>query len=127
MPVPGHPAGYRDRHGNSHLPFEVALILARAFAAAEPRTVLDHIEVLERDAAVEAREPGKRYLLAVLEESRASWALVRQWAGHDVAVAMRESRIADLEQLLTRTMWELRRPNADVERIARRIEGALGR
>lgn len=56
---------------------------------------------------------------------RARWALVRQWAGHDTAIAAREERIASLEELLTHAMWDLRRPNPDLERIAARIERAL--
>jgi len=122
---PTHHAGYVDRHGEHHLPFECAISLARAFAAAEPRTVLDFVDGEERAAAVDAREPGHAYMTSLLAECRASWALVRQWAGHDAAVAAREERILELERLLTQTMWDLRRPGVDSERVAARIDRAL--
>jgi hypothetical protein len=123
--VPTHPAGYRDRHGQERLPWTCALELAESFARAEPSTVLDPIESEEREMALRVREPAGSHLLPLLTEYRAAWAIVRQWAGHDAAVALREKRIAELETLLTQTMWDLRRPAADHERIARRIELAL--
>ena len=122
---PTHHTGYKDRHGQHYLPFECALSLAQAFAAAEPRTVLDHVDIQERDAALKAREPGGSYMSGLLSEWRASWALVRQWASHDVAVAAREERILELERLLTQTMWDLRRPGADPQKVANRIDRAL--
>jgi hypothetical protein len=123
--VPAHPAGYRDRHGQERLPWTCALELAEAFARSEPSTVLDPIEAEEREMALRVREPAGSYLLPLLTEYRAAWAIVRQWASHDAAIALREKRIAELETLLTQTMWDLRRPVADYEHIARRIELAL--
>lgn len=122
---PTHHAGYKDRKGQHFLPFECALALAQAFAAAEPTTVLDYIDGLERKYAQEARQPGGSYMGGLLSEWRAQWALVRQWASHDAAVAAREERILELERLLTQTMWDLRRPGVDPERVASRIDRAL--
>ncbi len=123
--VPSHPAGYRDRHGRSYLPFSCALELAHAFAAAEPQTVLDAIDAEERELAAQVREPGYTHLSSLLTDYRARWAIVRQWAGHDAAVAAREGRITELEQLLNQVMWELRRDGVDPERVANRIGRAL--
>lgn len=123
---PTHPAGYEDREGTHHLPFSSALALAQAFAAAEPQTVLDSVDAEERRWSLKLRQPGNDHLNSLLADWRASWALVRQWAGHDAAVAAREARIKDLEGLLNQTMWDLRQPQVDPERIANRIGRALG-
>lgn len=122
---PSHPAGYKDRHGRERLPFSCALMLAEAFAAAEPRTVLDGVDADERELRLQLREPGSTHLSQLLSEYRAAWALVRQWAGHDVAVAAREERITELERFLVQVQWDLRRPSVDPERVAARIERAL--
>ncbi len=123
--VPSHPAGYRDRHGTHYLPFSCGLSLAQAFAATEPQTVLDAVDADERQWSMKLREPGNHHLNSLLIDWRARWALIRQWAGHDAAVAAREERIRTLEELLRRTMWDLRQPNAEAERIANRIDRAL--
>ena len=39
-------------------------------------------------------------MVGLLNEYRASWALIRQWAGHDAAVAEREATIQKLERLV---------------------------
>jgi len=39
-PADLHPLAYRDRHGCVKLPLEATVELARAFAAAEPTTVI---------------------------------------------------------------------------------------
>ena len=41
------------------------------------------------------KEPGGSYLLSLVNRWRASWALVRQWAGLDAAIAAREVQIKD--------------------------------
>lgn len=122
---PDHPVGYQDRHGRYHLPWDCALALAEAFARNEPSTVLDPIDAQEQEWATEASEPGQHYLIDLLTEYRSVWAIIRQWAGHDAAVAAREARIRDLERLLTSVMWDLRRPDPDCEQIAARIHRAL--
>jgi hypothetical protein len=43
-PADLHPLAYRDRHGNVHLPLEATVELARAFAAAEPTTVIGYLD-----------------------------------------------------------------------------------
>jgi hypothetical protein len=123
--VPESPYGYVDSAGLGHLPFDAAIQLAEAFATAEPSTVLPAIEVEERRMRQELREPGRGYLAPLAARYRAAWALIRQWASYDAAIADRDRTIEDLTQLLHRTMWELRRPDVDTERLATRIERAL--
>ena len=43
----------------------------------------------------------------------------------DAALAARDAQIKDLQDLINRTMWELRRPDVNPERIADRLERAL--
>jgi hypothetical protein len=93
-------AGYTDRTGRVHWPFSAALELARKFCAAEPATVLKGIEATERQWSMESSRPGKEYLIALLNESRASWAIIRQWTGLDPAIAEREAQIQRLERLV---------------------------
>ena len=113
--IPDHVVGYRDRHGRHHLPWDCAIALAAAFACNEPSTVLDPIDAKEHEWSTEARRPGGHYLIDLLTEYRAVWAIVRQWAGHDAAIAAREERIRDLEQLVTSVMWDLRRTDPDCD------------
>ncbi len=122
---PEHPLGYCDRSGQSHLPFDVVLELARAFAAAEPNTVLSTIDAMERRYMTEMRTPGESHLVPLVNRWRAAWALARQWAGHDAAIAARESEIEDLRRLVERTIWDLRRPGVEPERVALKLERAI--
>ncbi len=84
---------FTDRHGQRHLPFDSALEIAKAFAAAEPATVLLHIDTRESATAVEAQDPAKRYLVGLLEEWRAGWALIRQWTTVDGLLAEKDAEI----------------------------------
>lgn len=52
-----------------------------AFAAAEPRTVIDHLDLKQRRWEMEMKEPGRAYLGSLVNQWRAGWALARQWAG----------------------------------------------
>ena len=82
-----NPAAYQDRHGTFHLPFADALVIAKAFSAAEPSTVLVGVEATEQKWSHEARQPGSDYMVSLLNEYRAAWAIIRQWAGYDAAIA----------------------------------------
>ncbi|NWF73356.1 MAG: hypothetical protein HXY51_10005 [Nitrospirae bacterium] len=119
--------GFIDRFGTVHLPFDVALHLAKLFSAAEPTTVLVNIESTERKWTQEASQPGGEYLVSLLNEYRASWALIRQWAGLDAAVAERESRIQQLERLVWDAIYALQKAGLDDEsaRLRRAIKRNL--
>lgn len=115
---------YVDRHGVLHLPFDEALELGRKFCAADPAAVLVRIDSTELKWSTEAVNPGGDYLVGLLNESRAAWALIRQWAGHDVAVAQREARIERLERLVWDAIYALQKAGLDDEsaRLRRAIE-----
>jgi hypothetical protein len=106
---------YHDRHGTIRLPFVDALTIAKAICAAEPSTVLVGVEATERRWDQEARQPGNDYLVGLLNEYRASWAIIRQWAGHDAAIAQREARIGQLERLVLDAIYALQKAGLDRE------------
>jgi hypothetical protein len=119
------PFAYTDRQGKLHLPFDDALELGRKFCAAEPATVLAGVEATERKWAQEARQPGEEYMVSLLNEYRAAWALIRQWAGYDAAVAEREKQIQRLERLVWDAVYALQKAHLDSE--AARLRRALER
>jgi hypothetical protein len=123
--VDSGPPSYVDRDGLQHLSFSQALDLAKAFAAAEPTTVLARVQVDQRQLETEAREPGRAYLMSLLEGRRAEWAIIRQWAGTDQQLAELTAEIDRLRTLITRSIWSLRDPTADPESVARSLERAL--
>ena len=69
--------------------------------------------------------PGEDYMTDLLNEYRAAWALLRQWAGHDAAVAAREAQIKDLERLVWDAVYALQKAGLDSE--AARLRRALER
>jgi len=109
------PYSYIDRQGTLHLPFDEALELARKFCAAEPSAVLVKVEAIEREWAQKARTPGDEYIIPLLNEGRASWALIRQWTGHDPAIAAREAQIQTLERLVWDAIYALQKAGLDSE------------
>jgi len=114
---------YVDRGGQLHMAFDEALELARAFCAKEPSTVLVGIEATEQKWSQEATRPGDSYMVELLNDCRAAWALIRQWAGHDAAVAAREERIKRLERLVWDAVYALQKVGLDSE--AGRLRRAL--
>jgi hypothetical protein len=124
--VPGSQStvAYKDRQGALHVPFDEALELARKFSAAEPESVLAKVEATEREWAEEARRPGEEYLVGLLNEFRAAWALVRQWAGLDAAISQRENQIKKLERLVWDAIYALQKAGLDSEsaRLRRALE-----
>jgi hypothetical protein len=119
------PATYEDRFGILHLGVDEALALAKAFCVKEPATVLVNIDVQENKWEREAREEGRDHLLGFLNEYRAAWALVRQWTGHDAAVANWRHRVTRLERLVWDAVYALQRAGQDAE--AEKLRRALQR
>jgi len=119
------PLSYVDRDGKIRIAFEEAFEIARAFCAVEPSTVLSQIELAEREWSQEIHQPGKESIGSLLNEYRASWALVRQWAGMDKAVAERESQVQRLERLVWDAIYALQQAGLDTE--ASRLRRALRR
>ena len=62
---------------------------------------------------------------SLLNDTRASWARIRQWAGLDAAVAEREKRIQRLERLVRDAIYALQKARVESEaaRLRRVIEG----
>ncbi len=122
-PEVNSPAAYLDRHGTLHLPFDEALELGRKFCTAEPSTVLIGVESTGRDWERKARQ-GEDYIVKLLNEYRASWAILRQWAGYDAAVAQREAEIQRLERLVWDAIYVLQKAGLDREasKLRRAIE-----
>ncbi len=118
------PPAYLDSRGLVRFPFEVAMMVAKGFAAAEPSTALLHVDTEERQRTLEVRQESSAFLLALLERDRAGWALVRQWAGFDQAIAEREKEISRLQKILNESVWELRSSGHDDH--AANIERKLG-
>lgn len=118
------PYSYVDRHGTPHHAFDEAFELAKAFCATEPATVLAGVEATERKWSLEYRQPGEEHMVSLLNDYRASWALIRQWAGHDAAVAQREAEIQRLERLVWDAVYALQKAGLDAEagRLRRAIE-----
>ena len=109
---------YTDRFGIRHYPWNISLGLAKAFAVAEPNTVLLHIEVDERKWEIETREAGGSHILPMLEHYRASWAIIREWTGINADHARLEVEIKRLRQLIDRVIWMLRTGNPHSEHVA---------
>jgi hypothetical protein len=113
---------YIDRHGTVHIPYSEALELAKAFCASEPGTILLNIESTEREWVREAQQ-GDKHLLLLLNEYRASWAIIRQWTGYDAALAQKEAQIQRLERLVFDAIYALQK--AGLDDAANRLRRAL--
>lgn len=52
------------------------------------------------------------------------WALIRQWAGRDAAIAQREARIEQLERLVWDAIYALQKAGLDreVDRLRRAVQ-----
>ncbi|MEO8682045.1 MAG: hypothetical protein ABI665_23565 [Vicinamibacterales bacterium] len=117
------PAAYTDRAGETNLPFGAAVVIAKAFCAAEPATVLLSIESTERKWTHDVGR-GEDTLVPLLNEYRAAWAIIRQWTGHDPAIAQRELEIQKLERLVWDAIYALQKAGLESEsaRLRRAIQ-----
>jgi hypothetical protein len=63
-------------------------------------------------------------MIELLNKYRASWALLRQWAGYDAAVAQREEEIKKLERLVWDAIYALQKAglNSEAARLRRAVE-----
>jgi len=90
----------------------------------EPAPVLVAIEATKRNWSMDVARPSKEYLIPLLNQYRASWAIMRQWCGSDAAVAERDKRIELLERLVWDAIYALQKAGLDNEaaRLRRTIE-----
>jgi hypothetical protein len=107
------------------LAYNTGASIKRSRARVKDPSVLVGVETTESDWARQARRPGEEYIVPLLNEYRASWALIRQWAGHDAAVAQREAEIQRLERLVWDAVYALQRAGLDKE--AAKLRGAIER
>lgn len=120
-----NPPAFVDRQGTAHLPFETALDLARAFARAESRAVLMQVDTEQQKYEREASEIGNSHLVPLVNRWRAGWALCRQWAGFDEALAQRDAQIDHLNRIIEDVRYELRKAGQD--ELATRLDRKLGK
>lgn len=121
-PAEKTPLQYVDRAGKVHLPFTDALTLAMAFCAAEPETVRTGIDATERKRAREASSTGDDWARLLLNQHRAAWALIRQWAALGPTDALR-SEIERLQRLVLDAVYALQR--AGLDQVANQLRQAL--
>jgi len=112
-----------DRQGVLHMPFDQAYQLGKRFCIAEPSTILTEVEATERKWSSEASRPGEDYIIPLLNSYRASWALIRQWAGSDAVVAARDGQIRVFEHLVWDAVYALQK--AGLDREASKLRRAL--
>jgi hypothetical protein len=122
-PADLHPLAYRDRLGNVHLPLEATVSLARAFAAAEPQTVVEYIDDREEEMRLRGNAPGERWWHDYLREHLPGFAIARQWAGLEQEAEMLREEISRLRILVARAASDLRAAGQD--RKARQLDRAL--
>lgn len=122
-PADLHPFAYRDRHANIHLPLDAVVALARAFAAAEPQTVIGYLTDREEELRLKGNLPGERWYHEYLRELSPGFALARQWAGLEQESEMLRKEIARLRGLLSGAAYDLK--SAGQERKASRLLRAL--
>lgn len=85
----------------------------------QPATVLVGIEATEREWSTKASRPGEEYIIPLLNQYRASWAIIRQWTGHDPAIAAREAYIERLQKLVWDAIYALQKAGLDDGEAAR--------
>ncbi len=94
------------------------------FCAAEPAAVLTGVESTEQKWSQDIQR-GDDHLVSLLNEYRASFAIIRQWTGHAPAIAAREERTRQLERLVWDAIYALQKRGLDDE--AKRLRRAIER
>jgi hypothetical protein len=122
-PAELHHLGYRDRYGDVNLPLDAMVAVAKAFAAAEPQTVVEFLDDRDEEFRIKGRQPGERWYHEYLRELSPEHALARQWAGLQQEGEMLRKEIARLRSLVSRAAYDLK--DAGAERRARSLLRAL--
>lgn len=123
-PVALHPLAYRDRHGQVHMPLDAAVAVAKAFAAAEPETVVRYLDDEEEELRIKGAT-GERWYHQYLRELSPGYALARQWAGLEQEAEMLRKEIARLRTLLCTAAYDLKAAGQERKsgRLLRALEG----
>jgi hypothetical protein len=122
-PIDLHLLAYRDRDGYVHLPLDAMVGLAKAFAAAEPQTVVGYLDDEEEELRLKGNQPGERWYHQYLRELSPGFALARQWAGLEQEAELLRKEIARLRTLVSGAAYDLK--SAGQERKANRLLRAL--
>lgn len=118
-----HALAYTDRLGYVHLPLEATVAVARAFAAAEPQTVVGYLDDQEEELRLRGNQPGERWWHEYLRERSPGFALARQWAGLEQEAEMLRKEIGRLRTLVSSAAYDLK--GAGQERKGQRLLRAL--
>ena len=110
-----HHLGFRDRHGEVHVPLEAGAIPARAFAAAEPTTVLMYVHDREEELRIRGNAPGQRYVHNVLRIYLPGFACARQWARAKQEVELLQQEVAHLRGLVSMAACDLKALGAEAK------------
>jgi hypothetical protein len=124
-PADLHPLAHRDRRGYVHLPLEATVELARAFAAAEPTTVIGYLDDQEEEMRLRGNQPGERWWHSYLREQSRGFAIARQWAGLEQEAEMLRKEIARLRSPVSGAAYDLEHAGAQskARRPLRALEG----
>lgn len=84
----------------------------------------DFAKATDRQWSLQSSRPGGEYLISLVNQCRAWWAIIRQWTGHDPAIAEREAYIQRPERLVWDAVYALQKAGQDSEavRLRRAIE-----
>ena len=120
-----HGLAYTDRIGTVRAPLEAMVGLAKAFAAAEPHTVVAYLNDREEELRLKGNQPGDRWYHDYLRELSPGYALARQWAGLAEESEILRKEIARLRGLLSTAAYDLRHAGEERKgnRLIRAIEG----
>jgi hypothetical protein len=124
-PADMHPLAFTDRHGTAHLPLEALAAIAKAFAAAEPQTVIGYLEDEEEELRLRGNQPGDRWYHQYRRELSPGYALARQWAGLQQEAEMLRKEIARLRTLISSAAYDLKAAGQEDKsrRLLRAVEG----
>lgn len=122
-PAALHPLGFVDRRGTARLPLEALAAVAKAFAAAEPNTVIGYLDDHDEELRLKGNQPGERWYHEYRRELSPGYALARQWAGLEQEAEMLRKEIARLRGLISTAAYDLE--SAGQERKSRRLVRAL--
>jgi hypothetical protein len=122
-PADLHPLAFTDRHGTAYLPLEALAAVAKAFAAAEPETVVGYLDDEEEELRLSGSQPGDRWYHHYRRELSPGYALARQWAGLEQESEMLRKEISRLRGLISTAAYDLK--SAGLERKASRLLRAL--
>jgi hypothetical protein len=120
-----HYLAFRNRRGDVEIPLDGAETLARAFAAAEPETVLMYLNDRESELKHRGYRAGEHYVHDLLRQYMPGWAVARQWAGFDQEVEQLKKEIGRLRQLVSGAAYDLKAVGADAKsrRLLRALDG----